>query len=289
MSAPKAMTMDRVGETKQLILAQSTSQCCRTGCCQPSLNWVIREADNFSGGNPHNEPNMAWIHEESPWFHRCCLPNCRKTKYVHHSSTIPETVRKEEDFNWCRIQCDDLPKGLTEEDRVKDVLATHEKPLTCSMNSCCLLPKITTKDGNGNVLGKTKFVCDGCCFVPKYDVFDPKGQKKYRIRPDTCCLGACVMCRCGGAQGKCLRVPYIVRDPTTYEALKGNGGQEDAQVTQLWAGFKNECCTQRDAFHVVYPDNATAEEKLVLIGSAILIDVLEVENKDNGGDGGGGS
>ena len=43
--APSTMTMERVGETKQLIVAQSTSQCCRTGCCQPSINWVLREAD----------------------------------------------------------------------------------------------------------------------------------------------------------------------------------------------------------------------------------------------------
>mmetsp|Transcript_25045 Transcript_25045/g.39359 ORF Transcript_25045/g.39359 Transcript_25045/m.39359 type:complete len:284 (+) Transcript_25045:68-919(+) len=282
MSAPTAMTMNRVGETKQLIIAQSTSQCCRAGICQPSLNWVIREADNFQGGNPHNEPNVAWIHEESSWIMRCFFKACRETKYVQHSSNIPAAVQKEEDYNWCRVQCDELPKGLTEEDRVKDVLATHEKPLTCGMNACCCLPSIVTKDGNGNVIGKTQFVCDGCCFVPKYDVFEANGQKKYRLRPDTCVGGMCVQCRCGGQKGKCLRVPYIVRDPSTYEPLKGNDGQEHAQVTSLWAGWKNECCTQRDAFHVVFPDNASPEEKLVLTGSAILIDVLEVENKDNG-------
>jgi len=151
----------------------------------------------------------------------------------------------------------------------------------CCLPNCCFLPNIVTKDANGNVIGKTQFVCDGCCFVPKYDVFEANGQKKYRIRPDTCVGGLCVKCHCGGAKGKCLRVPYIVRDPITYEPLKGNDGQENAQVTNLWSGFKNECCTQRDAYHVVFPDNATAEEKLVLTGSAILIDVLEVENKDN--------
>ena len=149
------------------------------------------------------------------------------------------------------------------------------------MNCCCFLPSMTTKDSNGNVLGKTEFVCDGCCFVPKYDVFDPSGEKKYRIRPDVCCLGACVLCRIGGAKGKCCRVPYIVRDPKTYEALKGNGGEEDAQLTQLWAGLGNECCTQRDAFHVVFPDGATPEEKLVLTGSTILLDVVQVENRDS--------
>jgi len=199
---------------------------------------------------------------------------------VQHSSTIPEAVKIEEDNNWCRAQCDETPKGLTEEDRNKDVIATHEKPLTCSMGCCCFQPFIVTKDGNGNVIGKTQFVCDGCIFVPKYDVFEANGQKKYRLRPDTCVAGMCIQCRCGGAKGKCCRVPYIVRDPKTLDPLKGNGGQENAQVTQLWSGLMNECCTQRDTFHVIFPDTATAEEKLALTGSAILIDVLEVENKD---------
>jgi hypothetical protein len=54
-------------------------------------------------------------------------------------------------------------------------------------------------------------------FVPKFDVFDGNGTKKYRLRPDTCIGGCCVMCRCGGkgSGGKCCRIPYIVRDPNT--------------------------------------------------------------------------
>jgi hypothetical protein len=275
------MTIDRLAETKQVIVANSTSQCCRSGICQPSINWVIREADNFNGGNPHNEPNVAWIHEESEWFQRCCLPGCRKTKYVQHSSTIPESVKKEEDFNWCTVQCATNPKGLTEEDRNKDVVATHEKPLACGMNCCCFFPHIFTKDANGKVIGKTQYVCDACIFVPKYDVFDGNGQKKYRIRPDTCIGGMCIQCRCGGKGGKCFRVPYLVRDPNTFQPFKGNGGQEDAQMTMLWSGIKNEFCTQRDAFHVVYPDNATPEEKLSLTGSVILMNILEVEQQKN--------
>ena len=140
---------------------------------------------------------------------------------------------------------------------------------------------MTTKDSSGNVLGKTEYVCDGCVCVPKYDVFDSNGEKKYRIRPDVCCLGACVLCRIGGNNGKCFRVPYIIRDPKTYEPLKGNGGEEDAQLTQLWAGLGNAFCTMREAFHVVFPDGATTEEKLVLTGSTILFDVVQVENRDN--------
>lgn len=41
MLAPQPLTMDRLGERNELIVAQSTSQCCRVMCCQPSINWVV--------------------------------------------------------------------------------------------------------------------------------------------------------------------------------------------------------------------------------------------------------
>lgn len=79
----------------------------------------------------------------------------------------------------------------------------------------------------------------GAVFVPKFDVYDGEGAKKYRLRPDTCVGGLCVMCRCGGQKGKCCRIPYIVRNPETFEPVRGNSEQEDAQVTELFSGWKN--------------------------------------------------
>lgn len=156
------MTMDRLGDTKEIILAQATSQCCRAGCCQPSINWVIREADNFHGGNPHELEQQAWIHEESTWCMRACsgcCPGCRATKYVQHSSAAPPSVVKAEDYNWCTCQTGLISKGLTEEDRNKDVIATHEKGQTCGA-CCCYEPYLETKDANGKLIGKTQYVCD---------------------------------------------------------------------------------------------------------------------------------
>lgn len=293
--APQTMTMDRFGSTKQIIVAQSTSQCCRTGICQPSINWVIREADNFHGGNPHKEyEQQAWIHEESTFLMRClsCLmPGCREAKYVQHSSTIPASVVGGEDFNWCTCQTELVSKGLKEEDRIRDVVATHEKGQTCGA-CCCYEPYLETKDAEGNTIGKTQYVCDWCIFVPKFDVYDGNEAKKYRLRPDVCCGGCCVMCRCGGKGGKCFRVPFIVRDPKTFEPINGIGitKPEQAQVTGIWSGWKNECCTQRNAYHLIFPEDASAEEKITLVGSSILLDVVYMEqsNDDGGGGGGGG-
>lgn len=49
-------------------------------------------------------------------------------------------------------------------------------------------------------------------------------------------------------------------------------------------------CTQRNAYHLIFPDDALPEDKITLIGSSILLDVIysEQDNDDNNGGGGGG-
>ena len=92
-----------------------------------------------------------------------CLPGCRAVKYVQHSSTVPASVVKSEDYKWCTCQCDETPEALSEEDRNKDVIATHEKGQTCTGGiCCCYLPYLETKDSSsGKLIGKTQYVCDG--------------------------------------------------------------------------------------------------------------------------------
>ena len=99
------------------------------------------------------------------------------------------------------------------------VVLTHSKEATCSncpwcpphpkmrVPWCFCLPYLETRDADGELLGTTKYVCDACLFVPKYDVLDADGEAAYRIRPDVCCLGACVRFRCGGPNGNCWRIP----------------------------------------------------------------------------------
>jgi hypothetical protein len=37
------------------------------------------------------------------------------------------------------------------------------------------------------LLGKSKWVCDACPFIPKWSVEDAQGQAQYTLRPDVCC------------------------------------------------------------------------------------------------------
>ena len=97
------------------------------------------------------------------------------------------------------------------------VLMTHSKERTCGVSVlimqgdggpvriplCCCLPNMVTKDASGRVVGETRYVCDACLFVPKWDVHGPRGEKQFHVRPDTCVAGTCVQCKCGGqARGR---------------------------------------------------------------------------------------
>ncbi|CAM9452317.1 unnamed protein product, partial [Heterosigma akashiwo] len=256
--------MDRLAARDDLVLAQSTSQCCRCCCFQNSITWVLSEQDNFQPGpNPFDLPISGWIHEESSWFGRSCswiLPGCRAVKYVQHAGPPPDNI-----------------------------IGTHEKVCTCGyclncgnysfpICNCFPLPYLETKTAEGAIVGKTLYICDACMSVPKFDVFDKMGEKKYRLRPDTCCLGVCVRWRCDGEKGKCFRVPFIIQDYSSKVPVKTNAPSEDnAQIDVLWSGWKNECCTLKNAYHLAFPEGVSPEEKLLLTGAALLVDLTLYE------------
>ena len=159
----------------------------------------------------------------------------------------------------------------------------------CGDDSHCQQPYLTTRNSQGEVIGQTKFICDECLCVPKFHITNRDGQVKYLLRPDTCCGGICVMPRWGGRRGKCCRVPFLIRDPSTYEPISTStsieDGEENAQITFLWSGLVNEACYKRHAYHIAFPQDSTPEDRLTLIGSSILVDVALYEHDDdnNGG------
>ena len=132
--APSPLTMDRLEEREELIVAQSTSQCCRCCCFQPSINWVLAEGSNFEpGSNPYALDSVGWIHEESSFCQRWwtwILPGCRAAKYVQHSGPAPASIMGENQ-DWFACQTEEIPKGLDDFDRQANVVVTHEKDCTC--------------------------------------------------------------------------------------------------------------------------------------------------------------
>ena len=256
----------------------------------------VAEGNNFvPGTNPFDLDAVGWIHEESGLVGRCLshyAPGYRRIKYVQHSGPPPGSIMSE-NKSWFSCQCEDTPSDLSEEDIKSNVVAIHEKGQTCGIHccgclmcNCCDLPYLETKDGStGEVLGTTRYICDLCCFVPKYDILDASGNKKYHLRPNTCVIGMCPECRCDGKKGKCCRVPFVLRDPSTLEPISSGATLEGkpvrSMVDVLWTGWANACCSKKNAYHVTFPTEMTSAEKAVLVGSTILVDVTMFEQQDD--------
>jgi hypothetical protein len=250
------------------MLAQRTSEFCRFCCCQPNIDWRVHDLpdpDSFTGYSESLPLKLA-IKEDAPYVGRCCSfcsPGCRETKY---------SVTQHDFFD----NLDD-PQG--------SLVMTHEKGVTCGVNvlvamgdggqlripMCCDLPKLETKDPQGKLLGVSRYDCDAFLCVPKYSIEDANGTKQYKIRPNTCCGGCCVMPKCDGERSRCFRIPYFFYDYNTGEKLG------DSRVEDLWAGLKNECCTRRNMYSLVFPPNCTEEMKATILGLALLIDITVYE------------
>lgn len=148
-------------------------------------------------------------------------------------------------------------------------------PVPC----CCMLPKIETKTPDGRFLGYSEYECDINMFVPKWKVHDPQGNVQYLVRSNTCCGGCCVELKCGGPGAKAVYTPFYIRDPQSLEPLPSNLG-EPAQIRKVWSGFKKECCTDADNFHVIFPAGVSEEVKANLLGACINVDFSYYETQD---------
>jgi hypothetical protein len=76
----------------------------------------------------------------------------------------------------------------------------------------------------------------------------------YMIRPDVCCMGCCVKCKCDGQKGKCFRVPFYIRDPQTMEPIDS---REAAVRGGRQAGRARPAAQQQPRAYVS-PENAGA-------------------------------
>eukprot|EP01062_Namystynia_karyoxenos_P073396 TRINITY_DN701_c0_g1_i1.p2 TRINITY_DN701_c0_g1~~TRINITY_DN701_c0_g1_i1.p2 ORF type:complete len:342 (+),score=99.65 TRINITY_DN701_c0_g1_i1:92-1027(+) len=140
-------------------------------------------------------------------------------------------------------------------------------PICC----CCNLPRLESYDIKGAYLGYSQYVCDMYCCVPKWTVFDSTNTLRYLVRPDTCCCGCCIQCRCNGRKGACLYEPMLLRDPATRQPIMTNETTA-ASVSKVWSGIKKECCSEADNFAVLYPPGVDAAMKANLLGLTFLVD-----------------
>jgi len=251
-----------------VILRQETTQLCRILCFQPNINWSVSSwtediqilgtscADGKETRDAlDNSDIIAFVNEDAGYWGRCwsyCAPASRATRLTYHTGTSTEVLGER--------------------------LFYHEKGCTNGQSlmrepCCCLLPYLDTYNRTGSKIGRSEYVCDLCLFVPKYRVLSASGQTWYAVSPDTICGGFCVKCKCDGDSAKCFRIPFYVRDPITYNKI------DNAQFVDLWAGAVHEVCTKKNIYSLMFPVNASIEQKCSLLGCAHLVDLTFKEQE----------
>mmetsp|Transcript_26802 Transcript_26802/g.62115 ORF Transcript_26802/g.62115 Transcript_26802/m.62115 type:complete len:269 (+) Transcript_26802:93-899(+) len=265
MAPPVQEIMGVKFEGQGMIMKQHNSECCRCLCCQPNIDWDLHEYQVGNYNDLMGRDGKIFMKEDAPYVGRCCsycYPGARATRFTATEGPSGRTLFTHEKS--CSFPVSWL------------LMVTDGGPIRCP---CCIapLPSLTTKDAGGRVLGRSRYICDACLFVPKFEIQDANYNTIYRVRPDTCCLGCCVRCRCGGKKGKCLRVPFLIRSP---EAPFNQVG--DAIIGDLWAGLAHECCTKKNMYEIKFPTDGPMQKNpeavmATIIGAALLIDITTFE------------
>uniref|UniRef100_A0A7S3L062 Phospholipid scramblase n=2 Tax=Amphora coffeiformis TaxID=265554 RepID=A0A7S3L062_9STRA len=172
---------------------------------------------------------------------------------------------------------------VVKENNTEAELLSVERPCRCAAGGCkCCCYQEAAISSGGQRLGIIKEDCYFC--VPSFTVKDSKLDGLYIIHPPTCLGGICINC-CAegnpcGKKGCCkasFRVyPYAQKGQTTDEA------PYIGLILKKPKSMATEIFTDADAFDVTFPDNATVDEKAVLVGSTLLLNAVFFETDNSG-------
>ncbi len=201
--------------------------------------------------------------EESNWFCRNCLPSSYRSFYLKMTHII--SSNKKTDY--------------------KKSIADFERPFrfTCF---CCCRPNMTCyfkgdDQDNQEMIGdkntrrearkeKIGNVIEPFGCAPELLIYGTDGQIRWKIYGE--------YCQCGFwardiSVGKCYEVDFWIYDSDAdVSKVKPVGN-----IHKVFKGL-SELVTDSDAFILTFPKNATSVERLLLIGSVIMIDYRYYED-----------
>ena len=219
-----------------------------TGCETPNRYNVFYIDDN------EQKKFIFKCKEESGWFCRNCVPSSNRPFYLkmyHVKSSSPNSDNKE-------------------------LIADFERPFMCTCLCCCrpkmdgffksqisddikgkdkMLKKIGSNGGIGKVI--EPFSCG-----PTINIYGNNRKIRWKIYGE--------YCQCGFwardiSVGKCYEVDFPI-----YEG-EDTGKKPVGNIHKIFKGL-SELISDSDVFVLTFPKNADAIERLMLIGSVIMID-----------------
>lgn len=140
------------------------------------------------------------------------------------------------------------------------------KPFKCV---CCCFnrPEMIITLNNGEFIGKI-YNPFTCC-DPEYEIYDSNNQLKYYINADCCQCG--LLCN-NTICGKCSEAKFIIFDRKY--------GNQIGIISKNVAQF-HEIISNADSYKIIFPNNATPKEKLLLICLGLMIDYQHFEQNNS--------
>jgi hypothetical protein len=149
--------------------------------------------------------------------------------------------------------------------------AVAQKPFKCTC-LCLERPSIVIKNNN-YYFGK--IIEPFSCCDSIYDIYDSSDKTKWKISGNCCQCGLLfknTIC------GKCAEVTFHIFSANDSSLDSSNS---KGYIKKQCSGIQ-ELVSDADNFELVFPKDATPEEKMMLIGTVLMIDYRHFE--DNGTD-----
>lgn len=184
--------------------------------------------------------------EESSWYQRNCCPAGSRGLEMNIKHVINQ-VSLNDDFSKPYIK--------------------YDKPFKCT---CCCLGRPVMKGTflqTNTPIGTIQEPCTVC--DPMINVISKEGALKYHITTNCCQCGYC--CR-NSICGKLSKVNFSIFKPGEDPNSKTAG-----MVTRQVKGVQN-MISDADCYKLVFPSDATPEDKLMLIGAVLMLDYQYYEN-----------
>jgi hypothetical protein len=212
------------------------------------------------------------------WLQECMGCEAKtEFKYAIGENTIAQSL--EDTSCFCRLFCNPIhPFQMRVQELSTDAeLLTVDRPCRTPAGccKCCCYQTIDVTSG-GQKLGSVKENCYFC--VPAFNVFDANDEELYLIHPPTCCCGCCVQCCSEGNPcfGKgCCTAPFWV-----FQAGQKNTGGDAVHLGKILKKPKSwgtEFFTDANAFAITFPEQASADEKALLVGTSIFLNAIFFE------------
>jgi hypothetical protein len=149
--------------------------------------------------------------------------------------------------------------------------ALLERPFKCTC--CCLARPEMTAVVQNRPIGKVNEVFT--CFDPIFNVLDSKDQLKWKISANCCQCG--LVCR--NSCGRCSSVEFFIHNG---DSVDMSPETKSGFIKKVFSGIQ-ELVSDSNNFQIEFPENATPDEKFMIISTTLMIDYRLFEDSSGNG------